>query len=166
MKEIMLTQGQKVLVDDEDYEELSQYKWGQLMSKLAKTTYARRGKRINGERVTILMHRVVMNAPEGMEVDHRDGNGLNNQKSNLRLATVKENRRNRGYGNNKTGYTGVCPSENGERYKAKIKHEGKVYLLGTHDTPEEAALAYNDAAIMYFGEFAKLNDVPNEDWLD
>lgn len=163
MKQITLTQGQTVLVDDDDYEDLSKYKWGQLKSY--GVTYARRGTRINGKRVTILMHRVIMNAPDGEEVDHRDGSGLNNQKSNLRLASIQENRRNR-KGHNRTGYTGVTPSKNGERFKARIKHEGVTHLLGTHDTPEDAARAYNEAAIEYFGEFAKLNDTPNEDWLD
>ena len=163
MKTITLTQGQTVLVDDEDYESLSQYKWGQLKSY--GVTYARRGARINGKRATILMHRVIMNASEGQEVDHKDGNGLNNQKSNLRLATVGENRNNRGIkSNNTTGYKGVRPSSNGG-WKAKITCEGKTYHLGTHDTPEDAARAYNEAAIEHHGEFANLNDVP-VNWLD
>lgn len=93
MKEIKLTQGKVVLVDDEDYEYLNQFKWYAL--KNHRTYYAQRVIQNNYIKRTLKMHRVIMDTPCGLEVDHIDGDGLNNQKCNLRNCTFAENRKNR-----------------------------------------------------------------------
>ena len=97
-----------------------------------------------------------MNAPDDKFVDHRDGNALNNQKYNLRLCTCAENQMNRGKQRNNTiGLCGVTRHGNG--YRAQIGLAGKRLRLGTYSTPTEAAVAYDQAAIKYHGEFAWLN---------
>src|ERR1043165_2122866 len=95
-REIPLTQGYVALVDDCDYEWLSQWKWCAHVAKGGRTAYAFRAK-------GIAMHRVIMNAPEGMDVDHRDHNGLNNTRANLRICTHAENQRNMNHRTKKTG---------------------------------------------------------------
>jgi len=159
MKEIKLTQGKVALVDDEDYEYLNQWKWCAHRSR--KTYYATRHiKGDNGKMISI--HRVIMDTPIGMEVDHLDGNGLNNQRHNLRNCTFGENRRNRKLNkNNKTGYKGVIytrhPNDCHVYIQARIKIDNKIVILGHFKTEIAAALAYNKAALQYHGKFARLN---------
>lgn len=147
MKEIKLTQGQVALVDDEDYEWLNQWKW--YCRKNHKVCYASRGLKENNRNIS--MHRLIMGDPDKLIVDHIDHNGLNNQKSNLRVCTHSESMMNRrSWGN--AGYLGVhiCIS-------AQIKTRDKLVRLGTFKTIEDAAKAYDKAAKKYFGEFANLN---------
>lgn len=156
MKEIVLTNGLIAKVDDDDFEWLSQYKWGPTNG------YAMRSEiiKIAGKQKTkgIMMHREINKTPVGKETDHIDGDRLNNQKSNLRTATASENQANYGLPkNNKTGYRGVFFHQN--RYCAVIRHKNKLYRLGRYKVPEEAALAYNKAAIEKFGEFAYQNTI-------
>lgn len=91
MKEIPLTQGMVAIVDDEDHLRLSKYKW--YARRSINTFYARCSlRRIKGKpRPYLIMHRVILNAPAGLEVDHKDGNGLNNTRANLRLVTRRQN---------------------------------------------------------------------------
>lgn len=108
MKKIPLTKGQVALVDDEDYEMVSRYKW--YTQDINKTLYAQRMivTKGTGKRVTMFMHRLIMNTPQGMDTDHIDRNGLNNQKSNLRICTRTQNLLNRGMlKSNTSGYKGV-----------------------------------------------------------
>lgn len=156
MKTINLTKGYVALVDDDDFERLSQYKW---MAHEKKTnTYARRNKSVNGKVKTIIMHRFIMGAPDDMQIDHIDGNGLNNQKSNLRICTIDENLRNKGkIEGTLYKYKGLSWCKTKNRYKASINFNGKKISLGRFKTQEEAALAYNKAAIELHGEFARLN---------
>ena len=157
MKKIKLTQGQFALVDDEDYESLNKFKWHATKTKVG-TFYARRNS-LKGEfekYKTIRMH----NQITGFEMlDHIDGDGLNNQKSNLRECNHSQNMSNRkAYG--KSGYKGVGFNKkiNGiNYYHARIKHDGKEYYLGYSSDPIECAKLYNDAALKHFGKFAKLN---------
>ena len=157
MKEILLTQGKVALVDDEDYEELSKYKWCFTMRKGARTGYVVRylGKG-GGRGTTVPMHRVIMKAQKGQEVDHKDGNGLNNQKENLRFATRAQNSANK-KSCNSTGFKGVY--KNKKRWSVNIGMDGKTKYLGSYSTKEEAALAYNRAAQEHFGEYAYLNEI-------
>lgn len=151
-KEIVLTGGQVSIVDDEDYEELSKYKW-RVMQK-GNTSYA---KRKGAKGATFMMHREIINAPANMEVDHIDGNGLNNTKLNLRLCSHSENMRNQRIPkNNKTGFKGVT-SYLKNKYRAMISHENKSFHIGVYETAEEAAKAYDDKAIELFGEYARTN---------
>ena len=89
-KEILLTQGQVAIVDDEDYKRISQWKWSYRRNPRSHYGYAYRG--MNGHHIS--MHRLIMNAPDDLEVDHIDRNGLNNCRFNLRLATRSQQRAN------------------------------------------------------------------------
>jgi hypothetical protein len=106
------------------------------------------------------MHRVVMKAPLGMQVDHINHNKLDNQKCNLRLATHQENMWNsKIQKNNKSGYKGVSWRKQCNKWQATIKKNYKDISLGYYKTKEDAALAYNNAARELFGQFAFLNVV-------
>lgn len=103
----------------------------------------------------IMMHRLVMgDACVGFVVDHINGDGLDNRRSNLRLCTQRENSRNRRPNN---GYRGVSWKVDVGKWRSRIMVDRKEINLGVFDTAEEAAVAYNEAAIKHFGEFAKLN---------
>jgi len=104
------------------------------------------------------MHRLIISAPEGLHVDHRDHDGLHNWRTNLRLCTVAENQHNQGRrADNTSGYKGVCRHEG--LWQAQIRNRGVIHYLGRFPSPEEAAAAYNKAALAYFGAFACLNDI-------
>jgi hypothetical protein len=154
MKEIPLTQGKVALVDDEDYEELSKFKWYAELDGNA--WYARRTVARDGRSLTVLMHRVILKLPIGIEADHVNRDGLDNRRKNLRSATHAENGRNRRLQRNNTvGYRGVYRARH--RFAAAIKVNDRTIYLGRFDTPESAGHAYDDAARLYFGEFAYLN---------
>jgi len=149
MKEIPLTGEFVALVDDEDYERLMRWQWHALERR--GIVYAVRSNR------RIMMHRLIMgDGPAGAQVDHRDRNGLNNTRGNLRWATAADNMRNRRrQKNNTTGYIGVRRSD--DRFQARIKVNGKFISLGGYGTAIEAAIARDAAAVVYHGEFASLN---------
>lgn len=99
-----------------------------------------------------------MKPPKGTQVDHRNGNGLDNRKWNLRICSHAQNNMNRGkQKNNMSGYKGVSWHELGKQWMAHIKIHGEETYLGLYPTKEETALAYNKGAKVYYGEFAKLN---------
>lgn len=151
MKEIKLTQDKVALVDDEDYEQLIQYKWQYFKSR--DKEYA---SRVDKNRSKILMHRQIMKTPKGLDCDHEDGNGLNNQRYNLRNCTRRQNLMNKRSDKNTTSkYKGV--SKHYKKWIAHIKVNSKVLHLGSFTYEDDAALAYNWAAKKHFGEFAKLN---------
>jgi hypothetical protein len=99
--------------------------------------------------------RIILNAPSGLEAEHKDRNIHNNLRENLRLATPQQNTCNRKMSTNTTGYKGI--SKSGHKWRARIVHKGKGLCLGAYDTKEQAAQAYNDAALKLNGEFAYLN---------
>jgi hypothetical protein len=160
MKEIKLTQGKVALVDDEDYEYLNQFNWCAI--KCGGLFYARRHENNNGKYRKVFMHRFILDAPVGYEVDHINHNGLDNQRNNIRICTISQNRSN-AQSRGSSVYLGVCIM--------KIKYKNKTYSyitahiaknkkskhLGVFKTEEEAALAYDNAAREYHGEFANLN---------
>jgi hypothetical protein len=101
------------------------------------------------------MHKAIKPCPVGYETDHKDGNGLNNRWDNLRIATRSQNNANKVV-YNPTGYTGVDQVPSG-RWRARIRQGGIKTYIGTYDTPEEAARAWDVRAFQEFGEFAVLN---------
>lgn len=158
MKEIMLTRGKVALVDDKDYEYLNQWRWEYFINKRTNQEYAIRRIYNNDIRTTIWMHREIMQTSKEFEVDHRDGNGLNNQKDNLRNCTHHQNRmNNKLQTNNTSGYTGVYWSEHHQKWFACIKLNGKKIGAGYYSIKEEAAIARDKLAKQYFGDFARLN---------
>lgn len=145
------------LVDDEDYEKVKNIRWiiDHSGYAVASPNQIPKGK---SRRLARIIMGVVNPDQRKIQVDHKDRNILNNQKSNLRLATNQQNLFNSGiYKNNTSGYKGVAASKN--KWCARIKHNGEPIHLGTHKTKEEAALAYNKKAIELFGEFALLNEI-------
>lgn len=159
MKQIPLTKGKFALVDDEDYERvMGMGKWQLGSGGYAQKTIYFGSK--NGRQVkkTLFMHRFIMNATDSEHVDHKKGNVRDNRKSNLRLCGQHQNRMNRVLNKNSiTGYKGVYNSKTIGRFKAGIQVNRKQIHLGTFATAIEAAKAYNEAAVKYFGEFANLN---------
>lgn len=154
MKEIQLTQGKVAQVSDHRFEYLNQWKW--CASYWDGKWYAMR--RVRPFPTPIYMHRLILNAPKGMQVDHRDNDGLNNQDENIRLCTQAENLRNKGkQKNNTSGFNGVYWDKAFQRYFSSIGIRGKNIHLGHFDDPVEAAHAYDKAAKKYHGEFARLN---------
>ena len=140
MKTIPLTQGFHALVDDADYARLVQYQWRILHGK--GPMYARRKGYVAGKQVTILMHRAIFNPPSHLQIDHIDGDGLNNQRHNLRLATASLNQRNhhRRTATRNGLPVGVVPSGNG--YQAVLEKNNRPIRSGRFETVHEAELAY------------------------
>lgn len=157
MKEIPLMNcNRPALVDDEDYEALKNIRWT-TQYKPCGNAYATCS--VSGTTTTLRMHRVIMDAPKGIEVDHRDGNGLNNQRANLRLATDAQNSMNKKKAKNMTSkYKGVFWAGGTNPWRACIRFEGKLTNLGRWNDEKTAGAIYNFKCRELFGEFA----LPNE----
>ena len=145
-----LTQGKVAIVNSEDFEYLNQFKW------CFHHGYAvRRTSRKLGFQRYFSMHKAIMG---NKAVDHINGNGLDNRRSNLRYANTSENGANRKVSvNNTSKFKGV--TLDGKKWKARIGVRNTRIYLGLHNTPEKAAIVYNLAAKKYFGEFARLNNI-------
>jgi hypothetical protein len=150
VKEIPLTRGMVAVVDDHWFDFLNQWKW--MATNRVGKHYAARGE----NKKLILMHRVITNAPSGMQVDHINGNGLDNRMENLRVCTGQENIRNQALRkDNTTGYKGVTPHK--KKYRAQIYVNGNKILIGVFSDPKDAARAYDEKAKELHGEFSRLN---------
>ncbi len=154
MIKIPLTQGKVAIIDDEDYPLISQYKWR--VFKHRNTYYACTTLR----RKTILMHRVILNAQKGQEVDHCNHNELDNRRFNLRFATDSQQIQNsRKKQNCSSQFKGVSWHKINKKWRAQIGIDKKHIHLGCFGIEEQAAKIYNEAALKYFGEFACLNQI-------
>lgn len=151
MKYIELTKGQRAIVDDEDYEWLNQWKWCAVQDDHRYYAIRRLGHR------RIAMHRVIINASNDQFVDHKNNNGLDNRRDNLRLATSSQNQHNRRKQTSESSsiYKGVRRYRNG--WEASIKLKNKEIWIGVFKTEHQAALAYDLWAHDLYGEYAKPN---------
>lgn len=156
MKQIPLSKGQYAIVDDEDFDFLNQWKWS-----CSSHNHATRRPTVDGKRVTVMMHRLINNTPDGMDTDHINGNGLDNRKCNLRSCFHAENMRNRKKPstNSKSKYKGVHWRKDANMWAAAACINGKQKHLGYFLLEEDAATAYNFAVDKHYGEFARLNEV-------
>lgn len=161
MKEIKLLKGLVALVDDEDFERINAFKWS--FHKEGRSEYAVSSIKIENKYKQFRMHRMILSISDPkVFVDHIDGNGLNNTKANLRLATHKQNSRNYSklFSTNTSGFRGVRfdKRQKTKPWKCTIKFENKNVHLGYFISAEEAAKAFDKAAKELFGEFCgKLN---------
>lgn len=141
-----------VMVDDEDYKYLNQFYWYTDKYGTVSSSLGGKGKK------RMILARFLLNSPDNMEIDHIDGNRLNNQKSNLRLATSSQNKINRGpRSDNQSGYKGVSWHSQRKKWTARIMINGKYTHLGLFQNIIEAARSYNKAALEYYEQFAWLN---------
>lgn len=152
---VPLTRGYVALVDEVDYARVvAAGRWN--IRPHGKTIYAQRGIALpDGRRSTQQMHQFITGA---IGIDHRNGDGLDNRRSNLRVGTQAQNCANtRIRSNNKSGFKGVSWKKGCDAWVAQIRRDNKSYHLGLFSDREEAARAYDAAAIEFFGEYARIN---------
>lgn len=151
--EIPLTQGKVAVVSPEDFDALAKFKWHAF--RCGRTTYAKRNTRDGSSG---LMHRVILGlANPKQDVDHANGDGLDNRRANLRLATRAQNNANQRKTRGSSKFKGVSWSTEKKRWQAIIRPGRKSHMLGRFETEEDAARAYDKAALYLWGEFALLN---------
>lgn len=151
-REIQLTKGFVAIVDDAEFDWLMQWGWTTLVKP--KTAYA--VAKIDGR--SAYMHRLIMETPKGLVTDHINGDGLDNRRANLRVATSSQNNTARHDApRNRHGYFGIQLSKSGRFFQASIRADKRRFFLGTAPTAEAAARLYDEGARRLHGEFAHLN---------
>lgn len=157
MKEIVLTQGLVTIVDDECFERFGKFKWHTI--KDGRNYYAGRNAGFFPCQKKQLLHREILSAPEGMDTDHINGNGLDNRRENLRLCTKQENNFNKRHIRNgkSSQFKGVCWDGRNLKWHARIQVDGREISLGRFYDEYEAARSYDTAARKLFGDFAAPN---------
>lgn len=158
MKTLTLLNGSDCLVDDGDFDWLSKWEWSVFRLKGHKDYAYRWARNDDGKRFRVFMHRAILGREATDHTDHKDGNGLNNQRFNLRAATCSQNLANRGpQANNTSGFKGVTWNKRLKKWVAAIRHNGKSKHLGVFEDPLKAAECYNLAAVIRFRDFAWTN---------
>lgn len=157
MRTIPLTQGKFAIVDDEDFERVNSRKWCACVKKSTNSVkvYALSAvRKPNGTKTLIKLHQFILG---DRNIDHRNGNGLDNRRHNLRKATGSQNQANRR--SFKAGFKGVYWNNIRRKWHSAVGIEGRPIDLGYWVNKRNAAIAYNVGAILFFGDFACLNDV-------
>jgi hypothetical protein len=160
MKEIELTRDKVALVDDEVFEMINKKRWYATHFGYASRKSTKKEK-ANGAPSVTYMHRQITNAGKEKDVDHINGNRLDNRKENLRVCSRSENLRNqkRKSPSKTSVYKGVCLVKNTQKWRSYIYYDEKAHHLGTFDSETKAALAYNKSALEHYGEYALINKV-------
>ena len=154
MKRIPLTQGKFTLVDDQDFDLVSRFSW-YTMRSYETLFYARA---VLSGRSRIFMHRLILDAPNGLVVDHVNRDGLDNRRTNIRICTMSENMRNQTrHRDGSSKFKGVSWDQDRGKWRASLRVNGKTYNLGRYFSEEKAAMAYDKFALEQFGEFARVN---------
>jgi hypothetical protein len=157
-EEIQLSHGKIAIVDDNDFEWLSQWKWSYNGHGYAERVICR-----NGIQSHIIMHRLIINTPDNMDTDHINHNGLDNRRCNLRVCTPSQNQANqRMRSDNTSGRIGVSWKKQKGKYESYIRHNGKLLYLGSFDDINKASDVYQLKAKELFGEFAEINRIDTE----
>jgi hypothetical protein len=164
-RKIYLGEGEFTIVEPPDYYTYGKYRW--ILSGDGYNLYAISEMKIGPKRTKIVsLHREIMKAPKGILVDHRNSDGLDNRRANLRLATYSQNNINRPKkANTSSKYRGVCFEKSCQEWGVFTRVNGKQKRIGRFKNEVEAARAYDRAALKYHGEFARLN-FPREDYKD
>ena len=162
-KKNSLVQGYAI-VDDDDFEELNKYKWCLANGYAVRGIFLGIDAKLVGRKKykykLIFIHRVIMETPSGMETDHINGNKIDNRKYNLRICTKSQNKMNvLPSKRNTSGFKGCYFEKDRKLWRAYIVINKTYKTLGRFEDKKGAAIAYNNAAKKYFGEFAKLNIV-------
>ena len=140
MKEIKLTRGQYAMVDDKDFEWLNQWKWHATKTKYQ--FYARRTTTLAGKHIAQSMHRLILDAKKGEEVDHMNRNSLDNRRENIKICTRSENNRNRQvFGGSK--HRGVCWNKGSKKWASYLITEDEKFYLGLFKEEKDASDAFN-----------------------
>ena len=152
---IPLTQGHVATIDAADVHLVEGWNWHAVIGR--NTVYAARREMSGGKKRTIRLHRVIMDAPDDLEVDHRSGDGLDCRRGNMRIATHAQNIHNQRLSRaNTSGMKGVCWDMGSQKWRAKIKIDGKQICLGRFITPESAHDAYAEASARLHGEYGRV----------
>ena len=159
-KQIELSKGRGALVSDEDCVRVNQYSW-YYRSTAGGKEHAIRDEWVpkgGGKRRLVQMHRFILDAPTGMQVDHINHNRLDNRRENLRICTGSQNKMNsKKYKNSSSLYKGVSWCSSTNKWKAQIRCDSKLYYLGVYADEWKAAEVYNKAALEKFGEYVRVN---------
>ncbi len=159
IRQIILTRNKIALVDISDYEYLNQYKWQcSLQGYATRTICINRQPKKRSARKALLMHREIIKCPIGMEIDHINGDKLDNRRCNLRICTRSQNQiNNKKYQNCSSKYKGVSWHKTVNKWSSRIQYNSKCINIGVFTSEIDAALAYNAKATELFNDFAKLN---------
>jgi hypothetical protein len=153
---LQLSRGLNALIDEADFEKVGRHKWNVRPRRQRDGFYVVRAIMVGtSQQRHVFLHRILMDAPEDVCVDHRNGDSRDNRRANLRLATFSQNAQNQRVALGESCFKGVARAAN--RWRARIRVDGKLIQLGCHATEEAAARAYDEAAREHFGEFACTN---------
>jgi len=155
---ISLTRDAVAIVDDADFEWLNSYSWS-AVPRYRTSSAVRKGRAGTGEPRTVAMHRQILGFPTGFQIDHINGNALDNRRGNLRLAVAQTNSFNRPKPKvaSTSKFKGVLQRKGKTTWEARVKYDDKAIHLGTFADEEDAAAAYNYGALLMFGDYARPN---------